>query len=106
MIISKHVKGTLKCDSTVLWLHHHGPFPRVRVHHLVIVRSDHLPIFLDVEREARTRQPHFIARYEIMWECENSLADEILSAWSASKQVNHLGDIAGNLRESSHPCRN
>jgi hypothetical protein len=57
-----------------------------------------LPIFLDVEQEEYLRSPNRNTRYEIMWEREASLPEEIRLAWTAGKPVHHLGDIAGNLK--------
>jgi hypothetical protein len=74
-------------------------FPGAKVTHIVSVQSDHLPIVLSVEPDGGTRKATRIAWYEIMWERESSLPDEIISAWSVGKQVHHLGDVAHNLKE-------
>jgi hypothetical protein len=73
-------------------------FSGAQVHHLITGKSDHLPILLEFERETGPGQQGRIARYEIMWERESSLTDEIYSAWSSETTVQHLGDIAHNLR--------
>jgi endonuclease/exonuclease/phosphatase family metal-dependent hydrolase len=52
-------------------------FPDAKVHHLFTGRSDHLPIFLELQQEDGLRMHGRIACYEIMWERESSLSDEI-----------------------------
>jgi hypothetical protein len=89
----------VRLDRVVASLTWFDWFPGARVHHIVSARSDHLPILLDIEPDEGTRQSTRIAQYEIMWERENSLTGEIISAWNAGKQVFHLGDIAHNLKE-------
>jgi hypothetical protein len=73
-------------------------FPGAKLHHLISGRSDHLSILLDVDQEVGLMQHTKIARYEIMWERESSLAAEIGSAWSSGRQVTHLGDVVYNLK--------
>jgi hypothetical protein len=60
-------------------------------------RSDHLPILQDMDRQECQRPPRKISRYEIMWERDDSLPDEIQMAWQGGKVVHHLGDVAANL---------
>jgi hypothetical protein len=50
-------------------------------------RSDHLPILLDMENGCRQNQKGRILIYEIMWEHEASLAEEIHNSWKASHPV-------------------
>jgi hypothetical protein len=45
------------------------------------------------------KRPTRIARYEIMWERDQALPDEIRAAWHACTAVHDLGDIAGNLKK-------
>jgi hypothetical protein len=52
---------------------------------------------LDIEQEMSQRQQKHISRYEIMWEWEASLPEDIETAWRGGKPVQHLGDIADNL---------
>jgi hypothetical protein len=60
-------------------------FPGAKLHRLISGRSGHLPILLDVDQEVGLMQHTKIARYEIMWERESSLAEEIGSAWSSGR---------------------
>ena len=69
-------------------------FPNVRVKHLMSSRSDHCPILLATTPEEEERQKSRILRYEIMWEREESLPDEIKKAWDVGNRILNLGDIA------------
>jgi hypothetical protein len=73
-------------------------FPQVRLQHLVSASSDHCQIFLDLEQEPNQRPQQRIMRYEIMWEREESLPQEIKMAWEHGESVKNLGDVAGRLR--------
>jgi hypothetical protein len=50
-----------------------------------------------MEPDEQMNAPSRAGGYEIMWEQEPSLPDEIKSSWIAGTLVHHLGDIAGNL---------
>jgi hypothetical protein len=73
-------------------------FIGARVRHLATSRSNHVPIFLEIDKEDNQRPANRISRYEIMWEREESLPEEICIAWQQGKPVQHLGDVAGNLQ--------
>jgi hypothetical protein len=66
--------------------------------HIVSSRSDHLPILLEIlcDREHVT-QRRFL-RYEIMWEREDSLPNEIEHTWDAGVHARNLGEVAGKLK--------
>jgi endonuclease/exonuclease/phosphatase family metal-dependent hydrolase len=49
-------------------------FPDVQLQHLVSSRSDHCPVFLNLQLQQDQRPMHRIMRYEIMWEMETSLS--------------------------------
>jgi hypothetical protein len=48
-------------------------FPQVRVKHLISASSDRCPIFLDLEQDHDMRTQRRPARYEVMWEREETL---------------------------------
>jgi hypothetical protein len=52
-------------------------FPEARLQHLVSSHSDHLPIFLDLDRDMNRGQSKRLFQYEIMWEREPSLPGAI-----------------------------
>jgi hypothetical protein len=56
-------------------------FPEASVQHIVSSRSDHCPLFLDLEHDKGVHKSKQIMRYEIMWEREESLPMEIKTAW-------------------------
>jgi hypothetical protein len=72
-------------------------FSNKQLHHLVTSWSDHMPILLDIEQDRSQRLPKHITRYEIMWEWEASLPEEIQMAWRGGKPVQHLGDIPDKI---------
>jgi endonuclease/exonuclease/phosphatase family metal-dependent hydrolase len=49
-------------------------FPQVRVKHLISASSDHCPIFLDLEKDHNVQPQRRTARYEVMWEREETLS--------------------------------
>jgi hypothetical protein len=71
-------------------------FPSACVQHIVFSRSDHCPILLAVESD-QNRKPKKIFRYEVMWEREPSLQDEIKGTRENVDQVDSLKDIQRGL---------
>ncbi|XP_071681445.1 uncharacterized protein [Lolium perenne] len=73
-------------------------FPNYQVLHLTSSRSDHCPILLKLDgsntRASNTGQ----RRYEVYWEREASLAEEIRSAWNMHNKPKDLGGVANNLQ--------
>jgi hypothetical protein len=72
-------------------------FKDASIRHLVTSCSDHLPILLQLERDSGSGRQGCIARYEIMWEREESLLGEIQQTWGAGAQAQTLGDVVGKL---------
>jgi hypothetical protein len=72
-------------------------FPEASVQHIVSSRSDHCPLFLDLEHDKGVHKSKQIMRYEIMWEREESLPMEIKTAWEGGTKAQSLGDIAHSL---------
>jgi hypothetical protein len=73
----------VRLDTAVASSNWSAWFLDVRLHHMVTTRSDQCPIFMNVEKDSCSPSPpptHTIMRYEIMWECEESLPDEIRMA--------------------------
>jgi hypothetical protein len=58
------------------------------VPHITTSRSDHCPIVLKIHKEDTLSANQCIARYEVMWEREESLLDEIRKAWTEGGNVN------------------
>jgi hypothetical protein len=52
-----------------------------------------------MEQEKSDKSTKRIMRYEIMWEREESLPEEIRAAWADGTPVQTLDDIATNLRK-------
>jgi hypothetical protein len=74
-------------------------FPEASVQHIATSCSDHFPLFLYMEQEKSDKSTKRIIRYEIMWEREESLPEEIRAAWADGTPVQTLDDIATNLRK-------
>jgi hypothetical protein len=94
MTIGKNVK--VRLYRGVASLEWSQLFPGARVWHIVSTRSDHFPILLELTSE-ENRKAKCIFRYEIMWERENSLHEEIVNAWESVGQTYSLGDIGRAL---------
>jgi hypothetical protein len=71
-------------------------FPSAGVQHIVSLSSDHRPILLELDKGMRSKVRR-IFRYEIMWEREESLHEEIGKAWETAGQVQTLGDVSRAL---------
>jgi hypothetical protein len=69
------------------------------LHHLVSSRFDHVPVLHELCRDESASKPPRIARYEIMWERDETLPEEIHLAWAAGNQIHDLGDVAENLKK-------
>jgi hypothetical protein len=74
-------------------------FPEARLHHLVSSRSDDAPILLEMIIEENARRPMRIPHYEIMWERDKALPEEIRVRWQTGVSVHDLGVMSGNLRK-------
>jgi hypothetical protein len=73
-------------------------FEGARVVHLVSPCSDHCPILLKVIPDNAVDRKTRIARYEIMWEREESMGEVILDAWENGPPRSDLGSVACALR--------
>jgi hypothetical protein len=72
-------------------------FPGLKLQHVVSSRSDHCPVYLSLYGDRSHRPPRHFFRYEVMWEREASLTEEIKAGWSAGTQVQNMGDLATSL---------
>jgi hypothetical protein len=73
-------------------------FPNAIVHHLTSARSDHSPILITLKEEKKNmkvRKPG--PRYEVMWERDSSLVEQINAAWSLQPPASDLADIREKL---------
>jgi hypothetical protein len=73
-------------------------FPNATVKHIVTSRSDHCPILLSLEAQKPQGRSQGVAHYEIMWEREASLSEEINKSWEASRSIHDLRDFAKSLK--------
>jgi hypothetical protein len=73
-------------------------FPNYQVLHLTSSRSDHYPILLNLDTSATMTRNVIQRRYEVFWEREASLTEEISSAWKMHSKPKDLGDVANNLQ--------
>jgi hypothetical protein len=55
-------------------------------------------LLLDMENGSRPNQRGHILWYEIMWEREASLTEEIQNSWMAGHPVQSLADVATDLK--------
>jgi hypothetical protein len=64
-----------------------------------LASSDNCPIFLDLEQEHDAQAKQQIMRYEVMWEREETLLQEIQRDWDQWENVHGLGDVACKLKK-------
>jgi hypothetical protein len=75
-------------------------FPGVSVEHLVSSRSDHYPLLIRLSKNGNGQSNMLKRRYEIMWEREESLAEEIEIAWSKIQCSQDLKGVKEKLNET------
>ena len=73
-------------------------FPNCQVRHLVSSRSDHTPLLISLtQKSSGSSSGRRCCRYEIFWEKEKTLADEVEVAWTMHRQATNLGDVTSKL---------
>jgi hypothetical protein len=73
-------------------------FSNARVRHIMSSRSDHLPILLEFSCDREYVTHRRFLRYEIMWEREDSLPNEIEHAWDVGVHAQDLEHVVGKLK--------
>jgi hypothetical protein len=90
-------------DRDVANLEWMNMFPNSRVEHLVSPRSNHCPILLSFNHTISTGPVTYCRRYEVYWERETSLGEEIEAAWNGHTKASDMADIGVKL-ESVMDC--
>jgi hypothetical protein len=91
----KNVKFRLDCAvACSAWLR---SFPGHRVRHLVSSQPDHCPIHVSFEENIAMASVSRCHRYEVHWEREASLQEEIEAAWNHQPVAMNLSDITRKL---------
>jgi hypothetical protein len=94
---NRNVKVRLdRAVTSSLWL---ARFSDASIKHLISPCSDHYPVLMQLYNDDPIAANGRIRRYEIMWECEESLVPEITAAWEATGAKRNLGDISSALKE-------
>jgi hypothetical protein len=75
-------------------------FPQAEVTHIVSSRSDHCLVLLDLENKRKGRKTTKTQRYEMVWEREESLPDEINTAWEGHVSAGNLQEIHQTLKST------
>jgi hypothetical protein len=92
----KNVRVRLDCAvASPSWM---SWFPAASLRHISSSRSDHHPILLDIEDENKGKARQQIDRYEMMWEQEELLYEEVKMAWDGGGDMQNLGDIRDTLK--------
>lgn len=73
-------------------------YPQAQVRHLVSSRSDHCPILVQCTPDEDKDKPSRCMRYEILWEREESLSEEIRTAWEQHHAATDLGSVSSKLK--------
>jgi hypothetical protein len=75
-------------------------FPQADVTHIVSSRANHCPILLDLDNKRKGRKTTKTQRYEMMWEREEFLLDEINTAWEGHVSAGNLQEIHQKLKST------
>ena len=89
----------VRLDSAVASPSWSSLFSNATVKHLASPCLDHCPILLQMYKEKGTMKLNKIRHYEIMWEHEESLGQEIEAAWEAAGAKPCLGAVSKALKE-------
>jgi endonuclease/exonuclease/phosphatase family metal-dependent hydrolase len=73
-------------------------FPNNQVTHLTSSRSDHCPILFSLDGTSAGTMSAPTRRYEVYWEREANLSEEIHCAWNMHKKPTDLGEVASKLK--------
>uniref|UniRef100_A0A0A9FUR2 Endonuclease/exonuclease/phosphatase domain-containing protein n=1 Tax=Arundo donax TaxID=35708 RepID=A0A0A9FUR2_ARUDO len=80
-------------------------FEAAEVIHLVSARFDHAPLLVKIQRDKRSGPRARCLRYEIMWERDVALPEEIAKAWEKRGEVSNLGDVSVALKNVLHSLK-
>jgi hypothetical protein len=75
-------------------------FPQTVVRHIVSSRSDHYPLLVSLNKDADWGKDSKTIRYEMMWEREASLGEEIEVAWNGHEPASCLGNVQNKLKST------
>jgi hypothetical protein len=75
-------------------------FPGASVEHVVSSRSDHCPLVVRLGKKENVKSNRLNKRYEIMWEREESLMEEIQLAWTKIRSKQDLEGVKDKLNET------
>jgi hypothetical protein len=75
-------------------------FPQPVVRHIVSSRSDHCPLLVSLNKDAEWLKDPKTIRYEMMWEREASLGEEIEVAWNGHEPASCLGNVQNKLKST------
>jgi hypothetical protein len=75
-------------------------FPHAEVNHLVSSRSDHCPLLVNLEKNSHLLKAPKLPRYEIMWERDINLTNEISLAWKKHDHAVSLQGIRDKLKST------
>jgi hypothetical protein len=80
-------------------------FSDVRVRHLILSRSDHCSVLMELRRDAWETKGARTFRYEIMWERVETLSVEIKKVWCSMADKENLGGLVYALRNMQKALR-
>jgi hypothetical protein len=73
-------------------------FNDARVQYLVSSRSGHCPVLVELRKDAWEHRGPRTFRYEIMWERDETLSEEIKKVWCSTTDRENLGGLVHVLR--------
>ena len=81
--------------ANIEWL---ARFPRARVDHVDVIKSDHKCLWLDSEPPSSRRQRRRPFRFEEMWMTDSGCEKTIMEVWSSNRSGTAMFQVSHKLR--------
>uniref|UniRef100_A0A2N9J5F1 RNase H type-1 domain-containing protein n=1 Tax=Fagus sylvatica TaxID=28930 RepID=A0A2N9J5F1_FAGSY len=92
----------VRLDRVVVTMEWLERFPRARVDHLDVIKSDHKCLWLNCETPSNRRQRRKPFRFEEMWMSDSGCEQTIMEAWSSARPGTEMFQVSHKLRECKH----
>jgi hypothetical protein len=77
-------------------------YPRARVDHLDVIKSDHKCLWIVCEPQSKNRQRRKPFRFEEMWLSDSGCEKTIMEAWSHARPGTEMFQVSHKLRECKY----
>jgi hypothetical protein len=92
----------VRLDRVVANMEWLARFPRARVNHVDVIKSDHKCLWLDCEPPSSRRQRRRSLRFEEMWMSDSRCEKTIMEAWCSARPGTAMFQVSHKLRECKH----